>query len=150
MKIIKTTFAILIITFSACINEPTENSMVIKTGTSFGFCVGYCSLEATIKNGDVEYVSSSWDKTKYPTKVINLGLSNFEWAEIVANIDMDKFEELDEVIGCPDCADGGSEWIEIIFPGRRKKVTFEYGDSLKGINDLLEQLRLIRNSYNVK
>ena len=54
---------------------------------------------------------------------------------------MDSFFILDERIGCPDCADGGSEWIEIGTKNKIYKVTFEYGDSLKGLDELLKLVR---------
>jgi len=134
--------------FTACINEPDGNEITIKTGTSFGECKGYCILEATITSTQVIYVSSSWDKENNPDKTENIPLSYKEWEAITETIDMDEFEELDETIGCPDCADGGSEWIEIILKDRRKKVTFEYEQPLEGTNELLKILRIIRNRYN--
>jgi hypothetical protein len=33
---------------------------------------------------------------------------------------------MDTVIGCPDCADGGAEWLELGFEKEVKRVTFEY------------------------
>lgn len=147
MKNIKTLIVIILIGLSACVNEPREKSLIIKTGTSFGFCIGYCSLEVMITENNVEYIKRSRDKDNYPPKVLNLLLSNSEWEDLIEIINMDEFEKLDDVIGCPDCTDGGSEWIEIILKQKRKKVTFEYGDSLKETNKLLEKLRGIRNRY---
>ncbi|MCW8849541.1 MAG: hypothetical protein OQJ81_06120, partial [Melioribacteraceae bacterium] len=143
----------------SCINEPNNNSndrvnkdsdnaVIVKTGKSFGFCVGYCSLEATITSTNIKFVSSSWDKNNYPTIIQNINTDENDWKDILDNINMDNLESLDDVIGCPDCADGGSEWIEIIYPDRSKKVTFEYGTTIEGINDLLEILRNIRDLYD--
>lgn len=144
---------------TSCINEPnndsndkvnkdTDNAVIVKTGKSFGFCVGYCSLEATITSTKIKFVSSSWDTNNYPTIIQNILTDENYWNDILDKINMDNFEILDDVIGCPDCADGGSEWIEIIYPDRSKKVTFEYGATIEGINDLLEILRTIRDLYD--
>jgi hypothetical protein len=148
MKLLKSHSVICLLGLAACVNEPTENSVIIKTGTSLGECMGYCSLEATITSNNVYFTSSSWDTIGYPTNYSNNSIGGSEWNDIINSINMDKFKKLDDVIGCPDCADGGSEWIEIIFEDKIKKVTFEYGDSLEGINDLLAKLRIIRNKYH--
>ncbi len=143
----------------SCINEPnydsndrvnkdSDNSVIVKTGKSFGFCVGYCSLEVTITSTNTQFVSSSWDQSNYPTKIENIKTDENNWNDILNHINIEEFEKLDDVIGCPDCADGGSEWIEIIYPDRSKKVTFEYLSDLDGMNELLEILRTIRDLYD--
>lgn len=55
--------------------------------------------------------------------------------------------ELDSIYGCPDCADGGAEWIEIQDDQQIKKVTFEYGDTLAPIENLMLELRDLREAY---
>lgn len=158
MNKIKILSLLLIILLTACLNDPTDNgngelekisdrSITIITGTSFGMCLGYCVLEATVTMDSVTYESSSWQKDKYPAKLYRESISSEEWDKLVTLIDMDTFEKLDDVIGCPDCADGGAEWIEIKMGDRKKKVTFEYGNSLEGMKELLNQLRIIRNLY---
>ena len=54
---------------------------------------------------------------------------------------------LDDRIGCPDCADGGAEWIEIDSMDGVKRVTFENGQTVNGIEPLVEKLRQLRNQY---
>jgi hypothetical protein len=48
-------------------------------------------------------------------------------------------------IGCPDCADGGGEWIEISNRHTSKKIVFEYNQSVPEINSLVTKLRRLRN-----
>ena len=36
------------------------------------------------------------------------------------------FNSLDSVYGCPDCADGGAEWLEIITPEWKHSVMVDY------------------------
>lgn len=161
MKKLKIISLLLIVLLTSCLNDPidddngelekiSDKSITIKTGTSFGMCLGYCALEATITMNSVFYESSSWQKDKYPSKIYRESISSEEWESLISLIDMDEFETLDDAIGCPDCADGGSEWIEINIDKRVKKVIFEYGESLKGTNELLNKLRVIRDKYGSK
>ena len=48
---------------------------------------------------------------------------------------------MDEIIGCPDCADGGAEWIEITSGETSHKVTFEYNKSPDVFKSYIEILR---------
>ena len=50
--------------------------------------------------------------------------------------------------GCPDCADGGSEWVEITHEGITKRVTFEAYNSIPENNELVIQLRELRTYYS--
>jgi hypothetical protein len=54
---------------------------------------------------------------------------------------------LDSIIGCPDCADGGAEWFEIVTNDTVERVTIEYGDSLEGLNNYIDLLRSVRHSF---
>ncbi|MBP7884673.1 hypothetical protein KAZ93_00525 [Patescibacteria group bacterium] len=67
-------------------------------------------------------------------------ISTTQWKTLLDSLDYKKFNALNEVIGCPDCLDGGAEWIEI----GDKKVTFEYGSSIPEISNLIYTLREIR------
>ena len=55
--------------------------------------------------------------------------------------DYELFKKLNEIVGCPDCADGGAEWIEIIKGDSKHKVTFECGKAPKEIDSLVTVLR---------
>ena len=55
---------------------------------------------------------------------------------------MNSFFELPETIGCPDCADGRAEWLEIeLMNGEKHKVTFEYRNEPASLNDHIIGLR---------
>jgi hypothetical protein len=62
-------------------------------------------------------------------------------------LDFELFMNLDSIIGCPDCADGGAEWFEIATNDTIKRVTIEYGDSLDGLNNYIDLLRSVRYSF---
>ncbi len=55
---------------------------------------------------------------------------------------------MDNVIGCPDCADGGSEWLELGFEGDVKRVTFEYMNEPDELKDIIVDLRGLMDSFN--
>ncbi|MBT3179394.1 MAG: hypothetical protein HOL10_00880 [Candidatus Marinimicrobia bacterium] len=64
-----------------------------------------------------------------------------EWNSLLVSINMDSILSLPNIIGCPDCADGGAEWIEIITADTLKSVIFEYWDTIDPINNTIEILR---------
>lgn len=74
-------------------------------------------------------------------KVFVRGISEEELQEISESFEESGFLELADRIGCPDCADGGAEFIEIKTDSVTKSVLFEYGDTLKGSEKFVEELR---------
>jgi hypothetical protein len=62
-------------------------------------------------------------------------------------VDAAALRRLEGVHGCPDCADGGAEWIEIGSAAGPIRVTFEYGATLDGIGALQAELRALRNRF---
>jgi hypothetical protein len=68
-----------------------------------------------------------------------------QWQRLVQLIDVATFSRLEPVYGCPDCADGGAEWIEIEQGEQRNRVTFEYNATLDPIAALAEEIRQIRS-----
>ena len=59
----------------------------------------------------------------------------------IYSIDLNKFYQLPSKVGCPDCDDGGEEWIEIGTKDKIHKVRFEYRHKIESLNGLLEQLK---------
>lgn len=110
---------------ASCTNELDKRILKVSYGTSFGECFGYCNHKFTLtpdstvftclSNGNTLPLLNFWEKTTLSWDSISkVNLSN-------------SFFELPELIGCPDCADGGAEWLEIqLNNGSTHKVTFEY------------------------
>jgi len=127
---------------------PSKATIIeIKTGTSFGRCAGYCTTEFVINSKNIIYIKSGRDKS-YPEVKKEILISSDEWNSLVGTLDVKKFNLLLEKIGCPDCADGGAEWIEIFDGKAGKKVTFEYGASISGIDPFVKKLREIRKNVS--
>jgi len=67
-----------------------------------------------------------------------------EFQELLAAVDMQALQALPNVLGCPDCADGGAEWIEVETGNTLKRVEFEYGVAIPSIQPLLDLVRARR------
>jgi len=136
-----------------------EETLSIKTGTSFGHCGGYCTQEFVITRDKIIYTQIAnpigGGGTK-PLSVIKqeIPIKQEKWADLLSVNVYKEFQKLPNTIGCPDCADGGAEWIEVNKVSRfdcetprrlySKKVTFEYGKPLPANNAFAEKLRQLR------
>tara|TARA_R110000868_G_scaffold303534_2_gene564030 strand:- start:9188 stop:9652 length:465 start_codon:yes stop_codon:yes gene_type:complete len=110
-------------------------------GTSFGMCVGYCTNSMLLRSGTVTYSRSGWNNQVTPIKCTE-NMTQISWESFKKIVDLNEFFSLPEVIGCPDCADGGAEWVEIEnFSGKKYRVTFEYGNAPEELEDVVSALR---------
>ena len=144
----KITGIALIALASSCSKELIYNNIAqINYGTSFGECIGFCKREVTLKSNKSTYNCYSW----YPTtqtitktdSISNTALDS------ICKLNTTSFFLLPETIGCPDCADGGAEWLELkMLSGETHKVTFEYFKEPDFIKPQIEKLRKILNENN--
>lgn len=112
-------------------------------GTNFGHCRGYCRKDVVFYPDQVDYFEVSVDSARNPVKVQNFK-NSVAWKSIVDKIDWNKFSNLKESYGCPDCADGGSEYIEIKTISGTKRVTIEFNKEMPELEPLLTELRIQR------
>ncbi len=134
----------LLILFACGSEDPSIGSVDLKYGQSFGFCIGYCQSELTFdKLNAVLIQRSNQDETEIKT---NTYLTSNQVADIYQLFDEDSFAQLPETIGCPDCADGGAEYLEARVNGEWKKVTFQYNQAPEEIGNLILELRKIHES----
>nr|WP_294858773.1 hypothetical protein [uncultured Fluviicola sp.] len=134
------------ILFSCSTTKPaaSDNQIISVThGTNFGHCRGYCRKEVVFYPDRTDYFEVSVDSAKNPVKVENFKNST-GWKNIFGKIDWNKFKDLNESYGCPDCADGGSEYIEIKTTGGTKRVTIEFNKEMPDLEPLLTELRTQR------
>lgn len=134
---------------SPVVAETKNKILSISTGTSFGECAGYCfnQIEISSKKIIISKKYLGTDNKSFPDINKEETFSEAEWSNLVNLVDLNKFNSLKEVIGCPDCADGGAEWVEITNENNKKKVTFEFNKSVNEIDNLLKSLRELRNKY---
>lgn len=134
---------LLIVIATSCSKEEDEKLVKLNYGTSFGMCIGYCKKSLSLEAGSITYNRSGWVNT-IETITCKEVLENNDWNFFTKQLDISAFLKLQETIGCPDCADGGAEWIEIEHEnGNKHKVTFEYlhePPEMKGYIDKLREL----------
>lgn len=135
---------VIIILLITCADEDNSTSTTISSGTAFGECGGYCMREIEISEQRLVYTASSWDTADYPALDTAAEISSAEWKDLLTLVDLSVLQSYEDVIGCPDCADGGAEWINVESTEGSKKITFEYGESLSSIQPLIDRLRLLR------
>ncbi|MCC7437569.1 MAG: hypothetical protein IT211_03640 [Armatimonadetes bacterium] len=158
MKTLILLFGILIATaIGGCRDEQLTNptaasgKVIVRNGTSFGMCAGYCLRSLQIDSTNLLYIKRSWGRGGggLPDSLFADTIPHNQWLALqqaVAN-EYAAFAKLDTIIGCPDCADGGAEWIEIEQKGTVRRVTFEYGAELPEIKTLLGAVRDIRQKF---
>jgi len=121
----------------------------IEYGKSFGECIGYCNYSIALTENSLNYKIASWDNNgQYPEISRTVEIDSAIWFELKEEIDFLLFRNLDEVIGCPDCADQGAEWVMIETSNISHQVTFEYENEPEEIEDLVESLRDLMEKYN--
>lgn len=136
----------LITTFSACKKGQIKNLNSIGYGTSFGMCIGYCSNNLTISDLKVVF-SKSKNGQAADTKTCTKSISEDDVNAIKDLLNSDKISALPEVIGCPDCADGGAEYVAINADGKQYKITFEYGKAPKELEAAVAKLKALKESF---
>ncbi len=129
---------------SAVDKQAIMSDYVVKYGTSFGMCVGPCRKEMSLQNDEISFTvfytegrGATGGTPKTFKEVMDVTSRN----SILKNIDYESFKKLNEIVGCPDCADGGAEWVEITKGDTKHKVTFELGKAPKEIESLVTVLR---------
>lgn len=119
----------------------SQQSMEVYYGTSFGECMGYCKKELKLSRGQLEYFYISSDTLTYPKINCEKSISTDSTDLILDFIDKQIFYNMDGVIGCPDCADGGAEYILVKHGLFYKQIIFEYMNEPEEIRDIIKTLR---------
>jgi hypothetical protein len=112
----------------------------IEYGTSFGECYGYCKRSISVTAKNISFTKEGWPDEFKPKSCSN-PFTREQFIVLTSKIRPDEFNNLDEVIGCPDCADGGAEWIRIVTALTNHKVTFEYWNEPVELKDIIGLLR---------
>mgnify|MGYP003618057447 CR=1 FL=1 len=143
---------ILLVAFTAsCSNESLYRKVAqVNYGTSFGMCVGYCKREVSIDSVYTSYSCAGWTKEVEPT-LYKVQTTKSAWDSVKVLINNKAFFELPATIGCPDCADGGAEWVEVkLLNGTAHKVVFEYYNEPQQLQGSIAKLRQIAGKNECK
>lgn len=138
-------FLLLFLSLSACkTKQSSQNETEIKEltyGTHFGHCRGICRRELHFTKTESWFVTAGNDLKAFPETISPREWDKSLWNKLVDQFPKNAFTEADEVIGCPDCADGGKEYIELITDKGTFKVTFEFTSEQKQLEPALARLR---------
>jgi hypothetical protein len=144
----KRTILLLIALASAACTQsatwPADDDFTLSQGTSFGMCMGYCIVVMDVSGTTVTVTKSSHFPAQYPDSTSTFTLTGGEADRLRRLARTSGIAALEGVHGCPDCADGGAEWIEVRTPTDSVRATFEYGAVLEPIADLQAELRALR------
>lgn len=123
-------------------SQPATDLSQIGYGKSFGFCVGYCDHTLTVTAETTRLVHKAFrDPEKYPERVVERPTTAATWQKLNSLANFQTLQSLPERIGCPDCADGGAEWVEMQQAQTVKRVTFEPQAGLPQQAELLAELK---------
>jgi hypothetical protein len=142
---------VITLTMSQCtenrVRPITDEALTIRSGTSFGMCIGYCQMDYTFNGTNVTFTQSGTrSQNETPTKTCQAAISPADWNAIKALADFDAFSKVPTTLGCPDCADGGAEYIELQAGDSKHRVTFEFNNTIQGFEPLVDALRKARES----
>ncbi|GAB3546715.1 hypothetical protein [Spirosoma fluminis] len=128
--------------------EPLSSNLIIRTGTSFGMCVGYCFTDYELSGTTLTLTQTApRTPTEYPTKTCQSTLTTENWQALQSLADFETFSKQPDTLGCPDCADGGAEYIELQRGDQKHRVTFEFNQTIPGFESLVNALRQQRESF---
>ena len=120
--------------------------MKLEYGTSFGFCIGYCRRDLTVSPTQITFTKSG-----RPDSVQTIrceGEFDYDqWNSLSDQISIPESLQLDSIIGCPDCADGGAEYIALEGSDFQHKVTFEFNKEPDEVANYIEELRSFLVEY---
>lgn len=144
--------ALAVLTLNGCSllfpgNGGDPDPDVLFSGTSYGFCVGYCITELSVEGHEATLVYRSSRMTDLAPIQHQRTLSAAERGRLDQALDRRALRRADEVYGCPDCADGGAEWVGATWDDGEKRVTFEAHDTVDGLGAYIETMRDLRASF---
>ena len=130
---------LLLVSLVACDKESDATIQTITFGTYYGECIGTCYNSFSFKEGVF-----AWEQRDYIggeiQDICQGGQANSIWMTLTTEFNLATFMALDEVIGCPDCADGGASFIEVEMGNERTRVTFEAGNPPAGMETFHEKV----------
>ena len=123
----------------------------ILYGTTSGECIGYCTKELEIAGRHVTFIATGLKAGRsIPPVRQSLDLTTDELRALERLKKNSSIASLPERVGCPDCNDGGAEWIELPLGARQvKRVTFEKGNPPSELRDLSLWLGKLQEGFVV-
>ena len=125
------------------------DALVIRTGTSFGMCMGdKCRKDYVFTGTNLALTHGGNNRgVPLPTRTCQKQVSTADWNALKAAVNISAFGQQPDVLGCPDCTDGGAEYIELEQGDVKHRVTFPYGQTIPGFDPLVNALRQQRDQF---
>jgi hypothetical protein len=152
-KLLPLTALAFALALSACASSaatpPTNVTRIVAT-TSFGMCVGYCTTRLEITEGEAVLIREARGGRGAPNPApvpqrFSTPLTAAEWQEIQRLAAATDLTTVPDVVGCPDCADGGAEGLTIEGPSAAESVSLEFRAELPAAQPLLNRVRALRD-----
>jgi hypothetical protein len=148
MSLFAAGFVALSLAACAAYPAPAPDVTRIVATTSFGMCVGYCTTRLELSDGQAVLVREArggrGGGASQPAQRFSTPLTPDEWRELRRLAAAADFGALPDVVGCPDCADGGAEGLSVEGANGTESVAFEYGARLPPAQPLLDRVRALR------
>ena len=114
-------------------------------------CIGYCTTRLELSEGQAVLIreprggrGGAINHHAEPQR-ISRPLSDAEWRDIQRLAAQADLTAVPDVVGCPDCADGGAEGLTIESPAGAESVSLEYRADLPQAQALLNRVRALRD-----
>ena len=145
---------LLIISFGRCQSrltpqtaDDTVDTLTIRTGTVFGMCVSDYCVSDYVFNGTHVTLTHKGTRSQAVPQSCQSTISQADWIALKASANMDLFSKQPTLFGCPDCADGGAEYIELQVGEQKHRITFPFGENILGFELLVTGLRNQRAAF---
>ncbi|MBI3715462.1 MAG: hypothetical protein HY255_05665 [Betaproteobacteria bacterium] len=131
-------------------NPDALNLIQVRRGQSFGECGSQCWNLIELGRSNGHYSEGTFNRPARPY-AFDVNLSPSEWRELEAIAARSPIRKKNETIGCPDCADGGAEWIELAYgDGTKWKVTFDCSSRPPALREIAGKLDQLAAAYRAR
>jgi hypothetical protein len=129
--------------------ESPTDTVIIRSGTSFGMCVEYCLKDLEIDGTKATFTKSAHPafQSRFPTRTCRQTITTAKSDDLKLLATFSEFQKVAKTLGCPDCADGGAEYVEIQVGEQKHRVKFEYNRTIPGFENLVKELRIQREAF---
>ncbi len=122
--------------------SPAGPAAEVAWGSSFGMCRGYCVSRLEVSSAGIATLTETSNRDDaLPPRVRSRPLSPGEMDTLTFARGISPLATA--TLGCPDCADGGAEYVE----AGGQRVTFEYRGDAGAATQLAEALRQIAGTF---
>ena len=123
-------------------SAPAGPAPEVAWGSSFGMCMGYCVARLEVSSAGIATLTETGSRdADLPQRVRSRPLTSGEMDNLTLARGLSTV--VTDTLGCPDCADGGAEYVEV----GSQRVSFEYRGDAGPATPLAEALRQIRETF---